>query len=202
MFQEPARRVRQGWTSVPEGGVADPYADAHPPRRCPMQLSAGQVEELVRRNGHVKSVDFDPVTRIAGALALHTVADLKERRVLEARSMATLFRGYEVIMIGRDPRRHLHHQPRLRRVRRRPFDLLGAGHRDGHRVPAAQAGIAIRNLALALEFPVRPPVASAPAGRPGLFGRHDWSDQPRAPRGPGRRNRSTSMSTATGTSAI
>ena len=43
-----------------------------------------QVEELVRRNGHVKSVDFDPVTRIAGALALHTVADLKERRVLEA----------------------------------------------------------------------------------------------------------------------
>jgi len=24
--------------------------------------------------------------------------------VLEARSMATLFRGYEVIMIGRDPR--------------------------------------------------------------------------------------------------
>ena len=44
-----------------------------------MQLSREQVEELVRRNGHIKSVDFDPVTRIAGALALHTVADLKER---------------------------------------------------------------------------------------------------------------------------
>ena len=28
---------------------------------------------------------------------------------------------------------------------------------------------------------MRPPVASAPAGRAGLFGRHDWSDQPRAP---------------------
>ena len=94
----------------------------------------------MRRNGHIKSVDFDPVTRVAGALAFHAVADLKERRVLEARSVATLFRGYEVIMVGRDPaRRHLHHQPRMRRVRRRPLDVLGAGDRDGHRLRAAAA---------------------------------------------------------------
>ena len=52
-------------------GVADPYTPTRTaPVGAPMQLSAGQVEELVRRNGHIKSVDFDPVTRIAGALAL------------------------------------------------------------------------------------------------------------------------------------
>ena len=60
--------------------------------------SRDKIEELLARNGYIKNVDFDPVTRVAGALAFHTVADLKERRILAANSMATLFRGYEVIL--------------------------------------------------------------------------------------------------------
>src|SRR5262249_40387319 len=88
-----------------KAGVADPYAPATTvPRGAPAQLSAARVEELLRRNGYVKDLDFDPVTRVAGALAFHTVTDFQNRKVLEARSVATLFRGYEVIMIGRDPR--------------------------------------------------------------------------------------------------
>ena len=135
-------------------GVADPYTPTRTaPIGVPMQLSAGQVEELVRRNGHVKSVDFDPVTRIAGALALHTVADLKERRVLEARSMATLFRGYEVIMIGRDPRDAIF-------ITSRACGVCGGVHATCSALATEMAigcrppklGIAIRNLALALEF--------------------------------------------------
>jgi len=47
---------------------------------------------------------IDPVTRVAGALGFHTMCDLKERKVTEAHSYATLFRGYEVILKGRDPR--------------------------------------------------------------------------------------------------
>ena len=86
------------------GGIPDPYTASIAPANVPMQLTHEQVEELLRRNGHIKSVDFDPVTRVAGALAFHAVADLKERRIYEARSVATLFRGYEVIMVGRDPR--------------------------------------------------------------------------------------------------
>ena len=86
------------------GGIPNPYAASVAPANVPMQLTQEQVEELVRRNGHIKSMDFDPVTRVAGALAFHAVADFKERRVVEARSVATLFRGYEVIMVGRDPR--------------------------------------------------------------------------------------------------
>src|SRR5678815_2461040 len=68
------------------------------------EISRDQIKELVARNGYVKSVDFDPVTRVAGALAFHATVDLKARKVLEAASMATLFRGYEVILKGRDPR--------------------------------------------------------------------------------------------------
>ena len=136
-------------------GVADPYAavTGAPPAGVPLQLSHDKVEELMRRNGHIKSVDFDPVTRIAGALALHTVADLKERRVLEARSMATLFRGYEVIMIGRDPRDAIF-------ITSRACGVCGGVHSTcsalaiemaiGCRPP--KLGIAIRNIALALEF--------------------------------------------------
>src|SRR4029453_14700797 len=86
-------------------GVADPYtATTTAPRGAPVQLSADKVEELLKRNGFIKEMDFDPVTRVAGALAFHTVADFNARKVVEARSVATLFRGYEAIMVGRDPR--------------------------------------------------------------------------------------------------
>jgi hydrogenase large subunit len=44
------------------------------------------------------------MTRVAGALAIHTVLDLENRRVVEAHARAMLFRGYEVILQGRDPR--------------------------------------------------------------------------------------------------
>jgi hydrogenase large subunit len=54
--------------------------------------------------GHIKEISIDPVTRVAGALAFHAVVDLENRVVHDAHSMATLFRGYEVILKGRDPR--------------------------------------------------------------------------------------------------
>ena len=71
-----------------KGGVPDPYSTATAgPAGVPKQLTQEQAVELVKRNGHIKDVDFDPVTRVAGALAFHTVADVKERKVLEARSV-------------------------------------------------------------------------------------------------------------------
>jgi hydrogenase large subunit len=48
--------------------------------------------------------NIDPMTRVAGALAVHTVLDLENRRAVDAHSRAMLFRGYEVILEGRDPR--------------------------------------------------------------------------------------------------
>ncbi len=54
--------------------------------------------------GGARRVDFDPVSRVAGALAFHTQIDLDNREVLETASLATMFRGYENILEGRDPR--------------------------------------------------------------------------------------------------
>ena len=84
-------------------GVADPYS--YEVTELPsLAEDEDKVKELLARNGHIRQVDFDPVTRVAGALAFHTVVDLDSRQVLETDSMATLFRGYEVILKGRDPR--------------------------------------------------------------------------------------------------
>ena len=47
------------------------------------EISRDQIKELVARNGYVKSVDFDPVTRVAGALAFHATVDLKARKVVK-----------------------------------------------------------------------------------------------------------------------
>jgi len=82
-------------------GVLDPYAV----RRSTNALSQEEkIRSLLAKNGHIKEVSIDPVTRVAGALAFHSVVDMTERRVEDAHSMATLFRGYEIILQGRDPR--------------------------------------------------------------------------------------------------
>jgi hydrogenase large subunit len=66
------------------------------------------VIEQLASGAHLRTFDIDPVTRVAGALSLHTVVDLERRRVVEARTEATLFRGYEVILKGREPTDAIH----------------------------------------------------------------------------------------------
>ena len=83
-----------------KAGVANPYDYQV---RTPEEREE-RLRDIARRNGQLADVDFDPVTRVAGALAFHSTVDLNERRVVETNSMATLFRGYEVILRGRDPR--------------------------------------------------------------------------------------------------
>jgi hydrogenase large subunit len=85
-------------------GVANPYKYIETPAPTPIEDDPERMRELIKRNGAIRRVDFDPVTRVAGALAFHTAVDLDSRTVLETASMATLFRGYEVILKGRDPR--------------------------------------------------------------------------------------------------
>jgi hydrogenase large subunit len=136
--------------------VADPYSVATEPARKPTDvqtLSRDQIEELLARNGHIREKDFDPVTRVAGALAFHSVVDMQERRVLESRSVATLFRGYEVIMMGRDPRDALY-------ITSRTCGVCGGVHATCSSLAIEMAigvkppplGIVLRNLLLALEF--------------------------------------------------
>ena len=54
-----------------KGGVVDPYAYQ------PREINRDKLKELMARNGHIKDVTISPVTRVAGALSFHAVADLK-----------------------------------------------------------------------------------------------------------------------------
>ena len=51
-----------------------------------------------------RNLRIDPVTRVSGPLALHAAADWGERTVANAVAMATAFRGYENVLVGRDAR--------------------------------------------------------------------------------------------------
>ncbi len=112
-----------------------------------------RIRELLARNGYIRNVDFDPVTRVAGALAFHTVVDLKERKVLAANSMATLFRGYEVILKGRDPRDAAF-------ISSRACGVCGGVHATTSCLALEMAfgikppplGIVIRNMLLSIEY--------------------------------------------------
>ena len=54
--------------------------------------------------GHeTRELNLDPVTRVAGALAFHTTLDLTDGVVVDAHSEAVQFRGYELILQGRNP---------------------------------------------------------------------------------------------------
>jgi hydrogenase large subunit len=111
------------------------------------------IDELVRRNQHVRDVNIDPVTRVAGALAFHAVVDLHERKVHEANSIATLFRGYEVILKGRDPRDAMF-------ISSRVCGVCGGVHSVASSLAIEMAfgitpppmGLALRNIQLALDF--------------------------------------------------
>jgi hydrogenase large subunit len=133
-------------------GVANPYS-YETKELFPIEDSPEKLQKLLQRNGHVRRVDFDPVTRVAGALAFHTVVDLDSRQVLETDSMATLFRGYEIILKGRDPRDAIY-------ISSRACGVCGGVHSTASALALEMAfgihpppmGIVARNLLLSLEY--------------------------------------------------
>jgi len=129
-------------------GVSNPYE--YTPRK---DLTESQIVDLLSRNGHLKEVNFDPVTRVAGALAFHSVTDLQNRKVVETNAVATLFRGYEVILKGRDPRDAIF-------ISSRACGVCGGVHSTCAALTLEMAfgiqppplGIILRNMLLAAEF--------------------------------------------------
>ena len=107
----------------------------------------------MEKNGFIRSVDYDPVTRVAGALAFHSVVDLKDKKVLSTNSMATLFRGYEIILKGRDPRDAAY-------ISSRACGVCGGVHATTSALAIEMAlgikppplGIVMRNILLAIEY--------------------------------------------------
>ncbi|MDP8950502.1 MAG: hypothetical protein M3N00_09765, partial [Actinomycetota bacterium] len=61
--------------------VRDPYSTERSPDLnggTVRTLTRDQIEDLLARNGHIEQKNFDPLTRVAGALAFHSVVDLEE----------------------------------------------------------------------------------------------------------------------------
>lgn len=50
-----------------------------------------------------KEVYIEPMTRIEGHLGIHAEADLAAKRYVDAHSYGTMFRGWEIILQGREP---------------------------------------------------------------------------------------------------
>jgi hydrogenase large subunit len=90
-----------GRASLRDDASADPFA-------APRVAPPSDVIDTLASNGRLREFNIDPVTRIAGMLSFHTVVDLEARRVVDARTEATLFRGYEVILKGREPTEAIH----------------------------------------------------------------------------------------------
>ncbi len=130
-------------------GVRDPYGY----KVTEIGDEQDRLKKLLTQNGYIKSVDYDPVTRVAGALAFHSVVDLENRKVLSANSMATLFRGYEVILKGRDPLDAIF-------VSSRACGVCGGVHATvaaeamemAFDIQPPPLGIVVRNMLLALEY--------------------------------------------------
>ena len=51
-----------------------------------------------------RNLRIDPVTRVSGPFAMHAAANWADRTVANAAAIATAFRGYENILVGRDAR--------------------------------------------------------------------------------------------------
>src|SRR3712207_7872269 len=86
-----------------KAGVADPYSVTVAEPKGYVRRKEGPGAQLAAPP-RLRDWNIDPMTRVAGALAVHTVLDLENRRAVDAHSRAMLFRGYEVILEGRDPR--------------------------------------------------------------------------------------------------
>jgi hydrogenase large subunit len=72
------------------------------------ELSAAMMRQMRahhRANLAASATQADPLARLEGSLAVHCRVDLASRTVVESASMATLFKGYEALLPGRDMRK-------------------------------------------------------------------------------------------------
>lgn len=66
------------------------------------EISPELLAHIVRAHSNVATTNDDPFRRIGGTLEIYCSVDLQRRRVSEAASVATMFRGYEALLARRD----------------------------------------------------------------------------------------------------
>ena len=97
-------------------------------------------------------VVIDPLTRIEGHLRIEV--EVKDGRVSEARSVGTLYRGLETILVGRDPRDVQHFTQRTCGVCTYTHALASTrALEDAIKVEIPKNATYIRNLVLGMQYP-------------------------------------------------
>src|SRR5471030_2353647 len=62
------------------------------------------IKDTSSQQGNLVEMSWDPITRIVGSLGIYTKIDFANRKVAEAHSTSSIFRGYSIFMKGKDPR--------------------------------------------------------------------------------------------------
>lgn len=93
------------------------------------------------------TVNIEPMTRIEGHLGVHAEADLEEKKYTEAHCYATMFRGLEEILIGREPADAIWITQRACGVCPTPHAVASSMAVDmAYQAPPPPFAIAVRNM--------------------------------------------------------
>src|ERR1043165_3858191 len=61
-------------------------------------------ERKSEAKGNLVEMSWDPITRIVGSLGIYTKIDFSNKQVAECFSTSSVFRGYSIFMLNKDPR--------------------------------------------------------------------------------------------------
>jgi hydrogenase large subunit len=99
-----------------------------------------------------KDIYIEPLTRIEGHLGIHAQADLEKKKYTDAHSYATMFRGFELILKGREPADAIWITQRVCGVCPVPHAIASVECVDmTYQAPPTPFAIAIRNLVVIAE---------------------------------------------------
>lgn len=95
----------------------------------------------------LKIVSIEPLTRIEGHLAINAVADTEVKKYVEAHVFGTMFRGFEIILKGREPADAIWLTQRICGVCPTPHGLASVECVDmTYRAPPPPFAVAIRDF--------------------------------------------------------
>jgi len=99
-----------------------------------------------------KVIFIEPLTRIEGHLGIHAVADIEAKKYTDAHSYAPMFRGFEIILKGREPADAIWITQRICGVCPTPHGLASTECIDmTYQAPPPPFAIAIRDFTLIAE---------------------------------------------------
>jgi hydrogenase large subunit len=99
-----------------------------------------------------QEITIEPMTRLEGHLGVHAKVDMNKRVYTDANSFGTMFRGWEIILKGREPADAIWITQRVCGVCPTPHGIAAAMTVDmAYQAPPPPMGIAVRNMILGAE---------------------------------------------------